>query len=236
MFRKSILSFTTAALLLTLQYAAANEEVEQAETEAVSVTKGFANQRSEFIPFCHRIASTDLYRGDSDGYFIDDLVTVLDDGSAWKIHPDDTRAYSRWMVGDLVQLVARTSFYWFKREHKFMLYNYNANESLRVMLVQYPTVPTYIASFQDIVVGGHWSTTRVLDINNNWISITEWVNDYKRNIYLSDGSVWCVPSDDRFTAGRFIMPGINNDGDRFWYFLGLGLNKESFWIKADRLQ
>lgn len=156
----------------------------------------------------------------------------MDDGSAWKIHPEDTKAYRRWLAGDLVQPVARTSFYWFKREHKFRLYNYNSNEGLRAMIVSYPTNPVYIVSFQDIVIGGHWENKQVL-INNEWATMREWVNDYKRNLYLSDGHTWTIPYDVSYTTGRYVLPGRNSEGDRFWYFLGLGLQRDGRYVKAE---
>lgn len=233
-------SLLTLALLLTVQQAAADDQVDAQvfdlnEASVFDVNEASVSERSESIPFCNHIVGTRPYEGDSNGGFIGDYVAVLDDGSAWKVHPDDAVTYSKWYIDDLVQPAARTSFYWFKREHKFMLHNHNCNQKVRVMLVNYPTTPLYIASAQEVVVGGHWETKKVLDDNNDWVTVSEWVFDYVRNLYLSDGSVWSIPNDSRFTAGRFILPGVNIDGDRFWYFLALDLHKDSFHIKADRL-
>jgi hypothetical protein len=231
MIRKSF-SFLMLALLLTVQQAAANDQVEALD---FNINEASVSERAEIIPFCNHIVSTALFEGDADKNFIGDYVVVLDNGSAWKIHPEDAVAYSKWYIDDLVQPFARTSFYWFKREHKFMLHNYSRNERLRVMLVSYPTAPLFITSAQEVAVGGHWEHTRVLDGSNQWVKVSTWVIDYKRNLYLNDGSIGLIANDARFTAGRFISPGINNDGDRFWYFLALGLQKDSFWIKAERL-
>lgn len=78
-----------------------------------------------------------LFEGDRHGEFCGDVVAVLSDGSHWKIHPKQTVSFGSWQPGDVVKIHVRTSFYWFKREHKFYLENLEKNAKIKVMLIDY---------------------------------------------------------------------------------------------------
>src|SRR5262245_25950916 len=74
---------------------------------------------AESIPYIHKLSGKTVYPGDEKGLFAGNSVAILDDGSSWKVHPDHTDRFSHWDSGDVVYVDARTTWYWFKREHKF---------------------------------------------------------------------------------------------------------------------
>ena len=133
------------------------------------------------------------FAGDRHGAFRGDLVAKLSDGSEWKVHPENRDSFSRWCQGDVVRVMARTDWYWFKREHKFSLYNYNTNESVKVMIVAHKLFPESlrIASV-DYYYGGY-----------TYVPVTETVT-----IYHDDGSQEAIESthwETRLTDQRKVL-------------------------------
>jgi hypothetical protein len=184
----------------------------------------------------YAINSTSTFSGDSHGEFFGNSVTILSDGSAWKVHPDDELKYSLWLPGETVHPQVRTSFYWFKREHKFELQNLCRNESIRVMLVQYPTYPLYITHVDWVEHGGYYTTHKTKDASGNSYSLIKWNPLYLKNVYLNDGSIWHIVTDNKnFKEGKFVYSGIQTNANGFEYFLIAGTEREAVWTKVKKI-
>lgn len=190
------------------------------------------------------ISSVYTFDGDRHNQFAGDYVTVLNDESEWKIHPQDSEKYSQWSTGDIVHPRVRTSFYWFKREHKFELYNHTRNESSRVMLISYPANPLYVFDIQDIEVDRKLETKElkdkygkiVLDSAGFPVYEDQWVITYKTFVYLSDGTAWNITTNkDAFKVGKFVYLGLNENSDGFYYFFITGSEREALWTKTTRV-
>lgn len=184
------------------------------------------------------LVGADRFEGDRHNDFAGDSVAILSDGSRWKVHPKDTEKFSEWGWNEIVHARLRTSFYWFKREHKFELYNHSRREAVRVMLVEYPYTATYITNFQDVEVSRYMDRKPmkddcgiyIRDSNGKIIYEYYWVITYHRDIYLSDGSALRVEKDiESFTLGKFVYLGLNNDSDGLFYFLISGTEREALW-------
>lgn len=168
-----------------------------------------------------------VFNGDRHGDFVGNYVIVLNDGSEWKVHPDDTNKFSRWEINDIVHTKVRTSFYWFKREHKFELFNHTRNEAVKVMLVNYPIEPMTIRDVRidtKYYVQEHQNGTRTVDII------------YTYNVLLSDRSLWTIK--DRGQAlnllkvGRFVYLGLKHKANTYSYFFILGTEREAKWYES----
>lgn len=177
------------------------------------------------------------YEGDKHGEFRGDLVAVLNDGSCWKVHPKDRTLFSQWVQHDVIQVCKRMTSYWFKREHKFELYNHSTGERVRAMLVQYPTYPTLIQDSQTILVDTIIKT-------NSWVDAWGFIHrdSYKVNVYnkllfLSDGTLWTIKDEGAFACfckGDRVYVGYNtNDytaSDRkISPFMISGIEREAHW-------
>lgn len=173
-----------------------------------------------------------FFEGDNKGDFKGDLVAVLADGSAWKGHPSDTEVLSQWKIGDCIHVQVRTSFYWFKREHKFLLYNHDKNESVKVMLVNYGDVFLEISDTS----GVYPTNTEIVsfwyyDMEGNQIS--DWhiePCDYRKLLLFNDGSK-CLIGDNfqHFKPGMNVYFGFNENRNKSKLFLISGIGREAKW-------
>lgn len=179
-----------------------------------------------------------LFDGDRHGRFSGDFVCVLNDGSGWKVHPKDTEKYRLWSPGDILHVQVRTSFYFFKREHKFELQNYSRNEIVRVMLVQYPSEPLSINAIQNVQVDGYYGTKSTKDINGNTQTIKEWVPIFQKEIYLNDGTVWRLEKQkdaNAFDQGKYVYFSVQKESSGFWYYFIAETEREAVWCIATRV-
>lgn len=124
------------------------------------------------------------------------------------------------------------SFYWFKREHKFELYNHTRHESVRVMLVQYPANPLVIVQSEIYVSGQQLHSYTVEDDFGNVDVIYYWTDMYSRQVWLNDGSVWIVGNYDDFRAGRKAYIGVSKDGKEVVHSLIVGSEREGTFARA----
>lgn len=189
------------------------------------------------------------FDGDRHGDFVGDYVAILQDGSEWKIHPDDQEKFAKWLMNDLVHTEVRTSFYWFKREHKFSLKNHNNGDSVRAMLIRHAAYPLMIQSISEpfptktdveaIRQSVFWE-----DENGNIhedsiiIGYQDVPSCYKREIILSDGSIWWIkPNCDlcAFSMGQFVLVGYNDKSSGQRPFLLTGTEREAKWDWATRI-
>lgn len=175
-----------------------------------------------------RIESVYKFEGDKHGDFKGDFVTVLSDGSRWKIHPQDSYKYRKWSTGSPVHIAKRTSYYYFKREHKFELVNLTNNETVRAMLVQYPPTPLFIAYIEQIESGVPFRTYS----KGNQIVKTKYSTRSETFLHLSDGTIWKINPypflwEEGAHAGAYVYVSFNKDGTGFDYFLITDLEREA---------
>ena len=177
-----------------------------------------------------------LFEGDKHGDFKGNLVAVLSDGSAWKGHPDSCKILRCWEVGNSIHIKVRTSWYWFKREHKFLLYNHDRKESVKAMLVQYEDLPLKISYTSGVYPTAmepvpHWG----YDGNGNYV-ILYWTYEpcnFRKYLLLSDGSEWTISNNFKyFDYGANVYIGFNTNGDKPTFFLITGQEREAKWSWA----
>lgn len=171
-----------------------------------------------------------LFEGDKHGDFKGNIVAALSDGSAWKGHPADRNIMRQWEPGDSVHIEVRTTSYWFKREHKFLLYNHDKKESIRAMLVNYGDRAMKIAFASDAYPT---STEEVCysEHDSEGNNIGRWCHeepcDYKKRIILSDGNEKIISSSlSYFTTGTKVYIGFNDSKS---FFIISGLEREAKW-------
>ncbi len=186
---------------------------------------------------------TESFAGDRHEQFAGDDVAVLNDGSRWKVHPEDKAKFRKWNLGDLVYTDLRTEPYFFKREHKFKLYNQNLKQFVRVMLVEYPKYPLIVQSYQDIEVDRQLITREKKDQYGQTVKDSQgkpvmeqyWAIIYHRDLLLSDGTLWRIAKDlDSFYEGKYVYLGLNLNTDSFAYFLISGTQREAVWTNAKK--
>lgn len=168
------------------------------------------------------------FNGDSHGQFTGDPVAILSDGSAWKIHPKDKEKFSRWIGNEIVHVEARTSFYWFKREHKFELRNHMRNESVRAMLVQYPTYPLMIVESHSYIADTKVEYTEYRHDDGSSTTVPTVYNIHEKRVVLNDGSAWRIRENfDSFNIGNTVYLGCNSENNRYYFFLVSGIEREA---------
>lgn len=105
--------------------------------------------------------------------FNGDITVILDDGSEWKVYPDNQQKMSYWHPEDHVYIEPRTSTYFFKREHKFRLVNLDRDrESVKVMYIREPTDPLIVVGiwpFHPGVITLKISNGKSCEISSNFI-------------------------------------------------------------------
>lgn len=175
------------------------------------------------------------FEGDRHREFRGDLVATLNDGSAWKVHPNDRYAFSCWQESDLIQVSKRMSSYWFKREHKFEFCNLSNGEKVRVMLVQYPMYRTFITDATTALADSYVKTYTWVDawgfIHYDYYTI----DVYHKILSLSDGTTWVIKDEGTFACfcvNDTVYMGFNTDESGISPFLISGLEREARWAWA----
>lgn len=201
------------------------------------------NFREIYPPVVQQINGTLIYEGDQHGNFEGDYVAYLSDGSCWKVHPNDREKYESWSQDDLVRIKVRTSFYWFKREHKFSLYNYNRGEEVFVMLVRHADMPIqkritqtdmYIHSYNYVTkyrTEYYWKDGNLRD---RVVAYSEAEPVYRKVIVLSDGSHWVIKEKmNDFTIGQSVYLGAQGVAKKWYDFILItGTEREAVWTWA----
>lgn len=184
-----------------------------------------------YPPVIQEIQQIVFFSGDGHGQFEGDPVAILTDGAAFKVHPAHRSVFENWRIGETVRLKVRSDFYWFKREHKFALYNYNRGESVNVMLVKHKSEPLKIVS-SDTYAKTERLVSRQDPDNPNRV-IYEWKkSDFRKVLGLSDGSFWVIKEKfDDFVIGKDIYIGAQGNPKAYYDFiLIIGLEREAKWV------
>lgn len=194
----------------------------------------FGGSQPENFPGDTYIENFYPFQGDKHGDFRGDIVIYLADGSAWKGHPNDQKRLSRWEPGDFVHISLRTSSYWFKREHKFLLNNHSRKETVKVMLVDHGPQPLMICSISEI----YYTEVELIPVwgwnDNDEYTILYYDEEpiYKQNITLSDGSGWIIHKNfSKFLRGAGAYIGFDEFKNQF--FLIVGQEREAVWSYTD---
>jgi len=186
-----------------------------------------ANDAAYVAPY-YAIEACTIFTGDKHGEFRNDYVAILNDGSGWKIHPEDRELFTQWDVQDIVHVGKRTSTYWFKREHKFELENHTRNQKVRVMLVQYPPNALYIVDSICYTTGYE----SVNHVDSNGTIYNTYVPIHVKKVFLNDGSAWIIENQNNFkyyNKGNKVYLGWNSGTNGFSLFLISGIEREATW-------
>ena len=207
----------------------------------IQTTLGFAatDTWNNFVPNRQYLFAVNTFRGDKLGEFKGDPVAVLGDGSAWKVHPTEKEKFSKWSIRDTVHIGVRTTFYFFKREHKFEMFNHTRNESVKVMLVQNPQYPLKIVMAETFAKNTYQAVT-TKDINGEPVQTYKPVTMYEKKLVMQDGSLWLIKSNEKnngeaFGMGCTVYLGINRENDSYKTLLITGLEREAIWTWAKKL-
>jgi hypothetical protein len=197
---------------------------------------GIVEFHAIYPPSVQTIFMTDTFRGDSHGEFKGDYVTILSDGSAWKIHPQDRFKYESWSSGEHVHIMYRTDFYFFSRQHKFWLYNHDRNESCRVMLAQHSTYPWKHVESTAILKKEQFVTEDVV-VNGELVKMGRWVlAPYAKIVRLNDGSTWKIKNHKKFNLyepGVQVYVGVQGTpGVEYDFIVITGLEREAQSTRA----
>lgn len=197
-----------------------------------------------YPPSCQTFEESYLFRGDRHGDFLGDDVAILSDRSAWKIHPKSSSIFHNWLYGDKVRLTVCTDRYWFKREHKFALYNYSTNQYSNVMLVGRQAEPLTIVRVQpyakSMMAIYMLHTTYHTDDHGQTYSMTDDYfshyadADFRKIIWLSDGSEWVIKEKlGEYQVGMRVYVGAQGVKEKFYDFiLIVGDQREAIWTWA----
>lgn len=207
--------------------------------------QAISNFENIYPPVVQNIDATAIFNGDRHGEFEGDYVAILSDGSAWKIHPDCREMYARWEAGETVRVKVRTDWYWFKREHKFALYNYQRGESVKAMIVHHKdySAPLYIftsetyAKSTRLVSVPHYVTKYKSDgtTETEVVYHQEWQPcDFRKVLGLSDGSYWVIKDKfNDFLIGSRVYVGAQGHPTHFYDFVLIsGDQREAEWTYA----
>ncbi len=170
------------------------------------VSLSFSVLHASDLNFLHRYVESCEFEGDEDLDFVGDLVVILEDTSRWKIHPNYVDQFALWQLGDTIHVGRRTDWYWFKREHKFLLVNHDRNESIPVMLVWVGDAPLNITSVSKSDAAPSLTT-----------------------LTLSDKSEWEMENttSELFSEEAHIYLGYNCDADKNHFFFIGGIEKNA---------
>lgn len=172
------------------------------------------------------------FNGDQYGGFENDLVAILNDGSGWKVHPEDRNKFGEWDKNDAILVRKRTSFYWFKREHKFELYNYSNNETVRAMIVQYPTYPLHIVATDIYKAYTDLRSSFWVDSKGTTHYYFYTVDVYYKLVFLNNGTSWVITDSSEFSnfcMNDIVYLGFNTDDECISPFLISGIQREARW-------
>jgi hypothetical protein len=180
---------------------------------------------------CLHLKGMAIFDGDKYGDFKNDAVAILSDSSAWKVHPLDQGLFCHWNIEDAIHIRLRRSFYWFKREHKFELFNANRQEVVRVMLVQYPHDPLVIVEAKTYLADYHIAHYTTIDSRGNIQYHYYPVYTCKTRLQLNDGSFWTTGQNDHYEDGAHVYLFFDPQ-DEGSYILIKGIEREATWHKV----
>lgn len=174
------------------------------------------------------------FKGDSKGEFVGDLVFRLNDGSEWKTHKKDAKTTKRWSQSDFIEVSIRTSFYFFKREHKFILTNHTRKETARAMIINYQYNPVFVKHVELLEVD-----RKLMDKyethDGQVVKVKEWVVYYHQFLHLSNGEIWRNKSPDySFKEGAFVYVVYSYSSDGFETAVVRGTGRNSYWTKVTK--
>lgn len=131
----------------------------------------------------HNMEGFSKYRGNVDGKYKGNLVVHFEDGSAWKIHPDDQNTVEAWLPEDIIH---PEYCGWSCRSHPLVLRNISLDESARAMFIAFPenalTVEQATSHFD------HCYTTESEDYDGSITTTNHYVYEYI--VTLSDNTLW----------------------------------------------
>lgn len=136
---------------------------------------------SDIVEFPH-ILSFSEFKEDSSRFNYDVLIE-LDDGSSWKVHPDDETKLHGWEIGQKVYISPRTSSYWFSRDHHFDLHNSDLKEFVHVMLVYHREYPREIIDYTAIYDSYYQKDATGYNITFNKAR-------FRQTLLMDDGTSW----------------------------------------------
>jgi|GEM_PF-2601042 len=202
------------------------------------------NYAQVYPPILQTVQGSDVFHGDRHGEFRGDDVAILSDGSGWKVHPDSMARYRMWGLGDIVRIALRTDWYWFSRQHHFLLVNESRGDSVKVMLAQHKTYPLTIVGIDCYYKSQRpvYQTTshNFFDSDGKMTTGTSstFVGyepcDPRHVLILSDGSVWVIKDKfSDFQIGTKVYLGAQGQPGRFYDFVIIsGDEREATWTMA----
>lgn len=211
---------------------------------AVFKMNALVNYADVYPPVIQVLDFKDKFPGDRYGEFIGDDVAILSDGSVWKVHPKAADIFKYWQPGEFVDVGVRTDWYWFKREHKFTLYNHNRKEQVNVMLVRHKEEPLRIVStdsyFKSTCPVYSYQNVDYIDDYGNIKTRTEShlvgfePCDERKVLMLNDGSTWVIKDRLRdFQLGMRVYVGAQGVAGSFYDFVLItGDEREAVWTMA----
>lgn len=188
----------------------------------------------KFYPsIIQRIEKSGTFRGDRHGQFGGDDLVILKDKSVWKVHPESKHIFRSWAYEDPVHISFRTDWYWFKREHHFLMHNDRIGETIKVMLIRHKQQPALKVVSTEIYhkskTPKYLSETKyVLDQHGNRVPKTKEIfagwkkSDPRKVLNLSDGSVWVIKEESKFSdfhSGMHVYVGAQGDPNSYYDFV-----------------
>lgn len=172
------------------------------------------------------------FAGDKHGDFKNNPVAILSDDSAWKIHPLDQCTFSCWRIGEGMRVRVRTSFYFFKREHKFELLNETRHEFVRVMLIKYPNKPLQVVNANSFIAGYRVTAHKIMDHGKlKRLYYPDYI--YKTKLQLSDGSTWIMNGDHPDVVNHAVYLFTDHE-EEVACILIQGIEREANWHKVKK--
>lgn len=209
-----------------------------------SINQAYAlvNYAEVYPPIMQSLEGSVPFNGDRHGEFWGNPVAILSDGSAWKVHPQSMETFKTWQAGDIIHVGVRTDWYWFKREHKFLMYNHTRGTTAKVMLVQHKTQPTTIVSTETYYKSKEphyiYRTVKKTDPNTGVTTYhTEEIfagykdSNPRKILFLSDGSIWVIKANfNSFQLGMNVFVGAQGVPNKFYDFVMItGTEREAQW-------
>ncbi len=180
-------------------------------------------------------------------------TAILSDGSKWKIHPKSIETFSTWSLHDPVFISLRKSFYWFKREHDFILYNTERDESVPVIFIKHKEEPLQVVAtevyykkntpvYKKITTYTYKEETLPLEEGEivprtvirkepetSYEYVGEQPSDPRKVLRLSDGSIWIIKKESlfpQFILGTPVYVATDKSVSGHYQFLLITKNKE----------
>lgn len=201
-----------------------------------------SHRKMQILPeVMQKLDRVEQYKGDKEEEFRGDLVAVLSNGSKWKVHPLCESEFRTWRTEDTVRPVLRSDWYWFKREHKFALYNMRNGRSVNVMLVKRTKNPVYIVDTKTYAKDIRPKYTTQVEYTANGTPIYnrtyegDHLTNWRKKITLSNGLSFVIKDNfSEFNSGSKVY--VTSQGEqRFGYYdfvLIRGFERDAVWTWA----